>query len=1148
MADPQQAEPAAGKWRRELRNHPVIRVGGAYCVVAWLLMQIGEIVLPSFDAPAWIMQTLIAALVAGLPVVLVLARFTRLPSLVGLAEPVPSPVQFQVRPDPVQEAGDILRLKSASLAVPMDLSESRQVTTLVVSLQGLLRGREDPETLLGFVASIEQDIAQAVAGYEGTRMPSGRNEIVVAFGFPLAHEDDARRAARLSQELLELVRTHDIADGPDTRVISRAGLHSSTIIIDEGAGDADVMSLLGDTVSVAAFLQAAAAEGETAISEDTRTLLRAGFYVDEVARQSHPRLGQGVAVYQLGRELTADLANVMADHGQLFGREHERSLVMQQWHTVLEGESEYVLIKGEPGMGKTSLLFDVVRELMVQDKAQLMLLTCEPYYRESPFRPLLNFFESSVFQGERLNPAQRLERLQDFVGNVLKDGDEEAVPLLAALLSNGDDELGLATDNSSKRVREKTLALLVSLMERFSARKPLVLAVEDLHWADPSTRDLIESLLAYDPSTPIFGLFTARPEFEPSWVNLPDVIELNLNKLPARVAGDLVQRQAGENALPEPLVQQIVEHAGGIPLYLEQLTRNLLESREAGAGEEGLSIPATLKASLAARIDHLGAAKPLLQLCSVIGFEFSYELLRAVCADSDEKLLRRVLSAIVNAGLIYQKGAFPEATFKFKHRLIMEVASQSLLRRTRQRLHQAIADKLESDFPHICQQQPMLVAHHCSRAGNAPCAISYWIRAAQLSQAKFANEEAVAQVQRGLASLKDVPDAEQRNQYEITLQNLMGMIRLATQGYTNPEVRVAFERALELSDKVEQTPALFKMIVGLWMYYLIRGEYDRALELADQLLRLAAAIDEPPEWLQANYCAGYSHYYRGQIPTTLEYFQRALSYMDADADFSRQTPSRDDTRPHLLCMHALALWSHGDPQAADDHLARALSWARRHGQPYCLVWVLFFSTWLQHMRGKKDEAALYAGELIDICQARGFSFFIPLGLFFRAAVLEDPAERLACMREYLGVALAAGARSGCAYLRAAIVAELIDQQQLAEADALASENAAYIDAQGEWLYSSENQRMQARIALLREGNAQRSEALLIDAINQAREVNNLPFALTCALSLYELPGCTAKARRLIDALLARFASADSSEDYQRALAIVNEGTKHGLSA
>lgn len=1148
MGDPQKAGPAAGKWRQELRNHPVIRVAGAYCVTAWLLMQMGEIILPSFDAPAWIMQALIATLVAGLPVVVILARLTRLPALIGLAEP-PTPVAFHRRPDPAEEAGDILRLKSASLAVPMDLSESRQVTTMVCSLQGLLRGREDPETLLGFLAGIEEDIAQAISRYEGTRMPSGRNEIVVAFGFPLAHEDDARRAARLSRELLDCIRAHDIADGPDTRVISRAGLHSATIIIDEGAGDADVMSLLGDTVGVAGFLQAQVAEGETALSEETRLLLRSGFMLGEVSRQDHPRLGQGVPIYQLGRELTGELANVMAEHSEIFGRDHEHSLLMEQWRTVLEGESEYVLIKGEPGMGKTSLLFNAVKELVAGGEAQLMLLSCEPYYRESPFRPLINFFERSVFEGKRLSPAERFQRLQEFVGGVLEEGDEEAVPLLAALVSNSsEDGVALATNRSSKQVREKTLALLVTLMERFSARKPLVLAVEDLHWADPSTRDLIESLLAYDPSTPILGLFTARPEFEPAWANLPDVIEINLNKLPARVAAEVVREQAGEEPLAPEVVQQIIDHAGGIPLYIEQLTRSLLESRRLGEQGEGIAIPSTLKASLSARIDHLGPAKPLLQLCSVLGFEFSYELLRAVCEDSKEKLLRQVLGSIVNAGLIYQKGAFPEATFKFKHRLIMEVASQSLLRRTRQRLHQAIADKLESDFPEICETRPTQVAHHFSRAGNAPRAIGYWIRAAQLFQAKFANQEALSQVQRGLASLKDVQDPEQRDQFEITLQNLMGMIRLATRGYTNPEVRVAFERALQLSDKVEQSPALFKMIVGLWMYYLIRGEYDRALELADQLLRLAQAIDAPPEYLQANYCAGYSRYYRGDIPGTLEYFRRALAYIDSEGDFSRQTPSGDDTRPHLLCMYALALWSHGDPRGADEALQQSLAMAREHGQPYGLTWVLFFSTWLQHMRGKRDQAAAHAGEMIDICQERGFSFFIPLGMFFRASALEGPQERIEAMQQAFAIVLAAGARSGSAYLRALIVGELIGRGELDRAEELALENSAYIETQGEWLYSSENLRMQARLAQEKDGDVGRAECILQQAIEQAREVHNLPFALSCALSLHALPGREHRALQLLDEVLACYASADNSEDYQHAVAIVNEATKCGLLA
>lgn len=1150
MVDPGKGDPFAARWRRELRNHPVIRVAGAYCVVAWILMQAGEIILPSFEAPAWVMQILIGSLVAGLPVVLILARITRLPTMIGLAEPVPAPVAISRSPDPVQEVGDILRLKSASLEMPMDLSESRQVTTLVCSLVGQRGGVEDPELLLGFLEGMEGDVVQAVSRYEGVRLPSGRNEIVVAFGFPVAHEDDARRAAKLAADLLDLIRSHDIADGPDIHIISRVGLHSASIIIDEGATDEDIMSLMGDTVSVAAYLQVSAPEDGVALSADCHFLLRSFFLLEEMGCQSHPRLGREVPVYRLGRELSSQMANVMVEQSDLIGREHERSLLLQQWRTVLEGESEYVLIKGEPGMGKSSLLYNTVKELVAGGEAQLMLLTCEPYHRDTPFRPLLSFFERVVFEGRRLTPSERLEKLQAFVGVVLEEGDDEAVPLLAALLSNSpEEEPGPAAEASSKRVREKTLALLVSLIERFSARLPLVLAVEDLHWADPSTRDLIESLLAYDPSTPILGLFTARPEFDPSWVNLPDVIEINLNKLPSRVAGELIRRQAGDEVLPPSLIQQIIDNAGGIPLYIEQLTQSVLESRERAGqgGEEPLAIPPSLKASLAARIDHLGGAKPLLQLCSVIGFEFSYELLRAVCDTRDEKLLRKVLGSIVNAGLIYQKGAYPEANFKFKHRLVMEVASQSLLRRTRQRLHQVIAGKLETRFPEKCQTRPNLVAYHYSRAGNAPKAIAYWIRAAQLSQSKFANEEALAQVQRGLAALKDVADEEQRNQFEIALQNLMGMTQLATQGYTNPEVRVAFERALELSGKVEQTPELFRMIVGLWMYYLIRGEYDRSAELANQLLQLAERIGEAPELLQANYCAGYSHYFEGEIPVTLRYFETALSYEHQDCDFTRQTPSRDDSRIHLHCLHALSLWHSGDPAGARAAMAEAVGLARGLGQPYGLAWSLFFATWLEHMNGRIQAAAGLASEMVEICQSRGFSFFIPLGMFFQACAIDDPAERREALLASHRVTMSTGARAHSGYLRCVIVRELIAAGELRQARELASENEAYTQAHREWIYSSENQRLLALLARDLDGRPEECIQVLQAAVGQAREVCNLPFALRCALTLYEQAGCEGRAVELLGEVLACYSSDEDSDDYRRAVALVAQSPTPGLS-
>jgi class 3 adenylate cyclase/tetratricopeptide (TPR) repeat protein len=1165
MVDPEMRR--ATRWRHNVRKHPLFRIAGAYCVFAWILMQAGEIILPSFEAPAWVMQVLIGALVAGLPLVILLARMTRLPNVFGLGDTgphtsspapatpppaapppaAPPPAAAGNSPGAEREAEDILRLKDASLTVPMDLSESRQVTALVCSLIGLRGEQEDPELLLGFLAGLKEQLAAAVERYEGTRLPSSRSEIVVAFGFPQAHEDDGRRAAKLALDLLELIRCHDVTDGPDTRVIVRAGLHTATIIIDESAEESDELSLLGDTVGVASYLQAAAPEGGVVLSETSAALLRAFFMLDDLGRQSHPRLGRDAILYRLGQELTDQLAMVIAEQSEVIGREHEQSLLRQQWQTVLEGEAEYVLIKGEPGMGKTALLYHMVKDLVASGSAQLVLLTCEPYYRDVPFRPVIHFLERTVLRGERPEGEEREARLREFIRQVLREGDDEVLSLLEGLLSTAPGDERFSRGASGKQVRERTLAMLVQLMELFARRQPLVVAVEDMQWADPSTRDLIETLLATDPDSPILGVFTARPEFTPAWSNLPDVMELNLNKLSSRAARELIRHRAGEGALAPELEQQIIDSAAGIPLYIDQLTRTVLESRADGGGGS-IAIPPSLKASLAARVDNLGSAKPLLQLCSVIGLEFSYELLRAVCDSSDEKLLRQVLNTIVNAGLIYQKGALPRATFKFKHRLIMEVASQSLLRRTRQELHAVIADRLEAQFPERCERRPTQVAHHFSLAGKAARAIPYWIRAARMSQATFANEEALAQVQHAMAALPEVSDREQRQQFEITLQALLGTILLAHRGYSSPEVRVAFERALELSGKVEQTPALFRMIVGLWMYYLICGEYRRARELSDQLLQIAGHIDEAPELMQANYCAGYVCYYCGEIRPALDYFEESLVQAGRDGDFTRQTPSGDDSRTHLYCLHAVALWTSGSPQAAEQSLDRAEALAREIGEPYGIVWVLNWMNWLEHMRGNADRVRRYADEMLEISRARCFSFFIPLAMFFQASVSEDSDKRLLRLQRSHDMVKSAGGRAGIGYMDEILIRELIARGDLQAARALAAETAVSIAERGEWLFASENQRLQALLARDLDGDLEACCQQLEAAVAQARAIGNQPFALACALTLYEQEGGPDRALPLLTGILAAYASEDDCENYRRAAAILAPNAPAGLSA
>jgi class 3 adenylate cyclase/tetratricopeptide (TPR) repeat protein len=1117
------------------KNSPVLRIGGAYLVVAWGFVQVCEFALDTYDVEPFVLQAITNTLIALFPVVLVLAKYTRISQLVLPDADVPlrSP---DVATD--NEADEILRLKSAALEFPVALSERRSITTIACSVRGVRDGRDDPELLIGVLPAVESEIHSIVDRYEGTRLASGRNEIVIAFGYPIMHEDDVRRAAKTALEIIALLHAQDRDDDPGTLIVSQAGLHTDVVIIDDAAEESDPVNLLGDNTTIAEWLQTFAPDNGVAVSKESAGLLKNFFNVDELSRFSHPRLGQDVPVFGLGLEYTAQMQQVIAGgDDELVGRDLEYQMLLDHSQTVLDGESQYVLLFGEPGIGKSTLLYRTIRGLITTQSPQLVAINCESYNQGSALRPIISYFERRLFDNDYTMPhPQRLEKLQEFLHSLPVDTDE-ALPLLAKLLSIESDDPDLTVDESSRLVREKTLKLLVDLLHALAQSAPLLLVIEDLQWADPSTTDLIERLLTDSPESRIYGLFTSRPEFQTEWGRFSHVFAINLSRLPNRVTEDMIRRKLGDETISDTMLQRIIKESGGIPLYIDELIRGLRQSDNALDSDdpESLTIPASLQATLAARVDRLGASKSLLQLCSVIGHEFSYPLLRKVVKSDNEKLLRKVLAELVKESMLYQKGAYPEVTYKFKHRLLMDAAYLSLIKKTQQQLHGSIAATLEESFPDLCATFPVRLAQHFDRSGNAEKAVYYRIRAAQRAQQQFANNEALAQLERGFDALANIKEREQREFSELALQNLKGSVLLASQGYTNPDAMVAFERAVELSDSVENSPELFRMMVGLWMYYLIKGDNAQAKVLSARLLQLAEDSGGPPEMLQANYCTGYSVFFAGHLNEALRNFRHAIEFERPDEDYTRQTPSHDDSRVHAHCLLALTLWNVGDAVQAKTELDSALQLAVDIHQPYAQVWSLLQAAWLYHMRGEYPAMLDAAADVVSIGTEKGISFFVPLGLFFQATQHEDAGERLASMTTYHEMTMQTGARAGSTYLKTVIVAEMIRQESFEDAANWLQEIRDLIVETDERLWEGEVLRLEALLKLRRDENAvDAASQLLRDSVALCTRIGNRPFALRSALALHDCSDASAESLALLKEVVTSYAVPDMTSEFVRA--------------
>ena len=529
----------------------------------------------------------------------------------------------------------------------------------------------------------------------------------------------------------------------------------------------------------------------------------------------------------------------------LVGREQEVGLLLERWAQVKDGLGQVVLLSGEAGIGKSRLVEVLKAHVATEPQAWLTPCQCSPYYQNSALYPMIDLLERVALQFERdETPPQKLSKLEGYLvqyGLPLA----EAVPLFASLLSMPLSSGYTPLNMSPEQQKQQTLHAMLTILLRMAAQQPLLFVMEDLHWVDPSTLELLSLLVDQGPTARILTLFTFRPDFTPPWTGRSHLTQLTLPRLTPRQAAEMTGRVAHRKVLPAEVVEQLVAKTDGVPLFVEELTKMVLESGLLQEREDRyeltgpltpLAIPTTLHDSLMARLDRLATVKGLAQLGATLGREFAYELLQAV-SPWDEGTLRRGLHQLVEAEFLYQQGLPPQATYLFKHALIQEAAYQSLLRSTRQQHHQRIAQVLEARFPDICETQPELLAQHYTEAGLMAQAIPYWQQAGQRAIERSANLEAIGHLTKGLEVLITLPDTPDRTRQELDLQTALGPALRAIKGWSSPEAAQAYTRARELCQQVGETPQLFPVLFGLWTSSIVRPEFQTARELGEQLLQ-----------------------------------------------------------------------------------------------------------------------------------------------------------------------------------------------------------------------------------------------------------------------------------------------------------------------
>ena len=800
---------------------------------------------------------------------------------------------------PVPPAEHAAQAAPPAVAPSLPDAERRQLTVLFCDVvdSTALSSQLDPEDLREVMRAYQDTCAKVIARFDGHIAQYLGDGLLVYFGYPLAHEDDAQRAVRAGLGMIDALSQLNARLGSErgVQLAVRLGLHTGLVVVGEVGGGARQEQLaLGETPNLAARLQGLAAPNTLVISATTFPLLGGFFACQLLGAPLLKGQAQPLAVYQVLYESMARSrleAAGSAGLTPLVGREQESGLLRERWAQVKEGVGQVILLSGEAGIGKSRLVQVLTEHVAAESQAWLTPCQCSPYHQHSALYPMIDLLERVALHFEREeSPPQRLRKLEGFLvqyGLPLA----EAVPLLAAVLS-----LPLTEDYAPLAVvpeqqKQRTLQTFLTILGRMASQQPVLFVMEDLHWADPSTLELLSLLVDQGPTARILALWTFRPDFSPPWTGRSHLTQVTLHRLPRQQATEMTGRVAHGKALPPEVVAQVVAKTDGVPLFVEELTKMVLESGLLQEREDcyeltgplpPLAIPTTLHDSLMARLDRLATVKGLAQLGATLGREFSYELLQAV-SPWDEGTLQQGLHQLVEAEFLYQRGLPPQATYRFKHALIQDTAYQSLLRSTRQQYHQRIAQVLEAQFPATVATQPELLAQHYTEAGLVEQAMGYWQRAGQRALQRSAYAEAVAHLRQGLVALTRLPETPARRQQELDLQVALGTAVSATQGYAASDAERAYARARELCGQLGDTPQLLPVLRGLMSYYQSRGDLQTALQLGEQLLRLAQAQPDPAPLLLTHYQLGNILFWRGEPAVAQTHLTQALALYDPQA-------------------------------------------------------------------------------------------------------------------------------------------------------------------------------------------------------------------------------------------------------------------------
>ena len=1045
----------------------------------------------------------------------------------------------------------LAELKSAEVVAPAAGTdgERRQLTVLFCDMVGFteLAHRVDPEVLQTIIRSYEDACAVCITRYDGYVFQRLGDGIVAFFGFPLAHEGEAERAIRAGLQIVETMVRLEVPEVGRLKV--RIGIATGIVVVASGERGA-----VGETMNLAARLQGVAQPGRIVVSERVHRLAGGEFEYEDLGEHDLKGIARPTHAYAvLGVSAAASRFDAATRKGitPLVGRGHEVGVLLERWRQVQQsGAGQAVWLSGEPGIGKSRIL-SALREQLEAAGVRPLRFQCSPFHVNSAFYPISANFERALAFGREEPPASRLDKIEALVvghyGLPLQDAR-----FIAAMLSVPCEERYGPLAMSPRLAKEETIRVLVDIVKAAASAQPGLMLFEDAHWADPTTLDTLGLLVAQLGSIPLLVVFTNRPEFQPRWTEHERVTALSLAKLTPEQSGALLSELAGGKALPAELTAQIIARTDGVPLFVEELTKMIIESgdlkvegdRYVYAGTSAsVSIPETLRDSLTARLERVAAVKQIAQVGAVIGREFSYELIAALDVMS-EAALADALARLTASGLAFCHGAIPQAVYTFKHALVQDAAYDSLLKSQRKPLHCRIARALEARWPETRETAPELLAHHYTAADLTESAVPFWRQAGELAMQRFALPEAITHLRKGLSLIETLPPSPARDLLELALRSVLGPAVVAQRGWAHGEVAGILEPAWALAESLAHRPGFVPILNSLWVHYMCLDQLAVSLEWAQRLLTAGAAAHDDSLEIVGHRAVAATYYWLGDFIAARRHGDIVHAMYDPQRHWHIAQLTNTDPLTGEGIYRAQYLWMLGYPDQAvaasdarDEH-------ARRRNHPFDLAFSLLLGAQAFDFRCEPDELLRRTEEAALVGRKHGVALLWEVMAEISRGIAWLRGERVAESASQIDKAIARLAATGhriwISYLRALQAEGLALSGDLAGAAMLIDESVERIEHGEERSHYAEVLRLKGWL-LIRQGRPEAAQATLRAALDVARAQQAKSWELRSATTLARLladQGERTAARELLAPVYGWFTEGFDTHDLKEAKALL----------